>query len=757
MTNPGDRSDPSHLPGNSSGQAPVTSDSSGQMPVPSDSSKHVPVPGQVSLPTDSPGQSVVPYDWQLKRSKADKSLGLPILDSDRKGNLPGFLRYEKKNGVEYARWTKSFYVKDGVTHHNEEYLGKVLNKEAGLFNSRERGQFVFTLSEGYKEPNPSILPTEVFIPKAKELSFGDAWLFNDKIKKLGLDPILDTLIPGEGDTIKALVAFRLLSHDPYEYASYWHKNSYVKLIYPDSNLESSNISRICTRLGEESVYLNFFEKYLHNITENQNIDSKISLPILLDSTKVANAIQSHYTKNTKYSGDSEKALRLIYVVDRRTNLPIFFRTVPGNIIDQTTLRTTINKLDAYNIKVSLIVIDAGYSSQKNLNALCKVGIPFITRMSRSMKKYSELIHQYGGKIYTGENEFYHNGKTKFGIKVPIFLGENEIYAYLIYDPLEGIEKIQRIGKKFRNDIDKIKHINKAIKYAGMFVLLSKQDLTLEETMRLYSCRDKIEKVFSFLKNRADATPVGAHCEKTLRARMLISFIGSIAYSSIHNSMINSKHTASSALAELKYAKINVYPDRTMLEELTRTQKELFQELNIDCPYPEEKGCLIDSNLELAKAYGQPRKPGRPKGSRNKSNMIMQTHPLSEPTNENTRKRGRPPGSKNKARLRKQGSAAGENGEVFKRGRGRPKGSRNKEKPREVDVKRGRGRPKGSRNKEKPREVDIKRGRGRPKGSRNREKPRSQVQTTSAVENGLPVKRIRGRPKKSRNVENPHGQ
>lgn len=85
-----------------------------------------------------------------------------------------------------------------------------------------------------------------------------------------------------------------------------------------------------------------------------------------------------------------------------------------------------------------------------------------------------------------------------------------------------------------------------------------------------------------------------------------------------------------------------------------------------------------------------------------------------------RKPGRPKGSRNKP---KDPNAPPK----IKRGPGRPKGSRNKPKDGaeapEVVVKRGRGRPKGSRNKPKDPNAPpkIKRGRGRPKGSTN--KPR----------------------------------
>ena len=93
-----------------------------------------------------------------------------------------------------------------------------------------------------------------------------------------------------------------------------------------------------------------------------------------------------------------------------------------------------------------------------------------------------------------------------------------------------------------------------------------------------------------------------------------------------------------------------------------------------------------------------RKPGRPKGSKNKPKATA-----------TKRKPGRPKGSKNKPKA----TAA-------KRKPGRPKGSKNK--PRAAATKRKPGRPKGSKNKSGA--TGAKRRPGRPKGSKNKPKTTS---------------------------------
>ncbi|MDR0723786.1 MAG: hypothetical protein LBF23_01190, partial [Endomicrobium sp.] len=47
--------------------------------------------------------------------------------------LSGYIHYETKGENVYARHCKSTYIKNGKTYHIEDYLGKVLDKDIGLF------------------------------------------------------------------------------------------------------------------------------------------------------------------------------------------------------------------------------------------------------------------------------------------------------------------------------------------------------------------------------------------------------------------------------------------------------------------------------------------------------------------------------------------------------------------------------------------------------------------------------------------------
>ena len=62
-------------------------------------------------------------------------------------------------------------------------------------------------------------------------------------------------------------------------------------------------------------------------------------------------------------------------------MPVYFRYVAGNIIDVSTLITTVSELQQYGISVSQAILDAGYFSEKNALELLDNEIPFLTRLA----------------------------------------------------------------------------------------------------------------------------------------------------------------------------------------------------------------------------------------------------------------------------------------------------------------------------------------------------------------------------------------
>ena len=67
-----------------------------------------------------------------------------------------FIAYQKQRGIEYARLMESVRVDGCVKKKSGPNLGRVLDKERGIYQSKERGIFTFDLATNtYGKPPQS--------------------------------------------------------------------------------------------------------------------------------------------------------------------------------------------------------------------------------------------------------------------------------------------------------------------------------------------------------------------------------------------------------------------------------------------------------------------------------------------------------------------------------------------------------------------------------------------------------------------------
>ncbi|MDR1111653.1 MAG: transposase [Deltaproteobacteria bacterium] len=612
--------------------------------------------------------------------------------------LPGYIYFESKESGTYGKYAKTTFVKEGKVYHETVHLGRVIDKDLGLFRSRSRGYFTFNLQEGYGQPPENLNLQRYDCPSVRSLDFGDAWMVDQVFKKTGLESILNNLVPGSEDTLKALISFRLLEQDAFCYAEDWYKNSYARLIYPNANLASPRISEFLSIIGLDKHNDNFFRSYLKLISKNENISDQISIPILLDNTGLPNDIKTYLTAINKHNSVVSNEIRLIYVIDQRTKLPIFYRFIAGNIIDNSSLINTINILLTYNIKIELVVMDAGYSALKNLIELSSTNISFLTRMPQNWKEFKKLINEHGNDLLSGENTIIYGERPLFCKKIKINLFNSDIYAYVIHDINRAADDTVRLIKNsnnnngasddksngsggsdnqdnsIENEIFKDK-----LNFAGKFILLASNNYPEKEVLPLYYTRQGIEDVFSISKTYASLLPLRSHSIETIKGTLLINFISTIVYSTISHGLSDTSLSAKTAIVKMHHLKINVFESEQILEKLSKDHKIIINDLHLESPYDAEKGLKLKKESLLSSLKSVKRKRGRPKGSKKYDNHDLPSSPSNVhcPTPDEKPTRGRPKGSRNK--VKSDPAASTKTNPDERRARGRPRGSRNKVK------------------------------------------------------------------------------
>ena len=99
-----------------------------------------------------------------------------------------YIAYDIKNGIEYAKICTGKRI-DGKVKTSQKSLGRVIDKEKGIYHNRKRGFFSYDVStDTYADiDNPDLPPIKRKNSKEKLiLDFGDAWFIDWFIKDIGL-------------------------------------------------------------------------------------------------------------------------------------------------------------------------------------------------------------------------------------------------------------------------------------------------------------------------------------------------------------------------------------------------------------------------------------------------------------------------------------------------------------------------------------------------------------------------------------------
>jgi hypothetical protein len=234
-----------------------------------------------------------------------------------------YIAYDVKHGIEYAKICIS---KRSGKKTSKDYvnLGRVLDKEKGIYQSRERGVFTYRVSDNtYGKPDASFVSAPSGQPRKEKLilDFGDAFFLESFIARSGLNAAIDAIDYGNPDTLHAMVCFYILCSAANCHAFDWWEGSYARLLFPKANLTSQRISDFLATVGGEIPLRGFFREYIAYVAG----ECSNSGNIVIDSTGLPNSIHFPLTAVSNHNGEISNEVRLIYVVQQETGLPIYFR------------------------------------------------------------------------------------------------------------------------------------------------------------------------------------------------------------------------------------------------------------------------------------------------------------------------------------------------------------------------------------------------------------------------------------------------
>jgi len=525
---------------------------------------------------------------------------------------------DKRSGITYAYKSVSYWDKEKQQSRSKRTLiGRVDDKTGEIVPTDGRGRKnLETAVPAKRGPVPSEIVARSF--------YGATYLLDAIGEKLGITQDLKACFPETYRQILSTAYYLVLEdHSPLYRFEKWgslHKHPYGK------NLTSQRSSDLFASITEEDKQ-QFFKLQGKRRSEKEYW----AYDITSISSYSETLRQVQYGKNKE--DDRLPQLNLALVFGETSNLPFYYRKLAGNIPDSKTLEQLMADLDTLGFNKVKLVIDRGFYSEYNINALYKDHVKFIIagKVSlnfmksnlkdiydnfRSFEHYNETYELYCRTVETKWQYTQYKPYKKETLKEP-----RRIYIHYYYNIDKAAEeekafdrKLMTLRRELESDKRILEHearykkyfdvkttpkrgtkvtvreeaVLQAKKYFGFFALLTNETMDAVTALETYRNKDLVEKAFGNLKERLNLRRALVSSEQSLDGKLFIEFVALIYLSYIKKQMqvsdLFKKYTIQSVLDKLDIIECFEVPGQLLrVGEVLEKQKDIYQALGVSPP------------------------------------------------------------------------------------------------------------------------------------------------------------------------------
>jgi transposase len=521
----------------------------------------------------------------------------------------------KKNGITYVYESEGYWDKEKQQARNRRQCIGKLDPETGEFVPSKRLKQVDPVKN---QPGP--VPST----SSKRRFYGTTYLFDAIGEKLGITEDLKCCFPDTYKQVLSLAYYLVLEdRNPMSRFSKWERTH----VHPyDKDIPSQRSSELLASIDEHSKQQFFL------LQGKRRLETEF---LAYDTTSI-----SSYSKTLKqvrygYNKDHDPLaqINLALLFGEHSRLPVYYRKLPGNISDVKTIQNLLADLDFLELDKVKLVMDRGFYSEDNINALYQKHFKFLIAARTSIKlvknkldevrttmasrpnysskyglyyeshtvdwNYSETKKRSGQKITSKKRMYlhlYYNDQRATDDKIAF----NKLLDLLEDELLSGKRKPEheKLYKKYYevNEtpvrgitlVPKQDAIDAARQNYGYFSLISNGVKDPLEALDIYRSKDVVEKAFDNLKERLNMRRTSVSSEECLEGKLFVQFVALIYLSYIHKAMSDNnlfkQYTMQEFLDELDVIERYEQPGRKpRIGEMTKKQMGLYEYLGVEVP------------------------------------------------------------------------------------------------------------------------------------------------------------------------------
>ena len=527
-------------------------------------------------------------------------------------------QYDKRSGNTYVYESASYWDKEKKQPRSRRKLIGRLDPETGnVVPTDGRGK-----RRAQMHPDNPAKRGPVPVVRTERLFFGATYLFDQIGAVTGITADLKACFPRTYKQILSVAYYLILEdQNPLFRFKKWaalHRHPYGK------DIPSQRSTELFQSITEEAK-MQFFRLQGKRRAEKEYW--------AYDSTSISS--YSDILKQVRYgkNKDGEKLpqINLALIFGEESGLPFYYRKLAGNIPDVKTIRELLRELDVLGYEKVKLVIDRGYYSADNINAMYKEHLKFLCGTSTALKFAKDYIREIGTdkdryEAYNSDLELYVFSKTiawdyeqERPYKGDVIREERRMYLHLYFNPdkfaddgkalnrkLDGLKEELLSGKRIpEHEKDYRKYfeiretpkrgislsykqeaINAARERYGFFVLISNEVKDPVTALSLYRMRDVIEKAFWNIKERLNLRRTLTSSESSLEGKLFVEFVALIYLSYIKKKMddagLFSRYTMHELLDELDVIECFQEPGKAPIHgEVLKKQEQIYRDLGVE--------------------------------------------------------------------------------------------------------------------------------------------------------------------------------
>ena len=477
----------------------------------------------------------------------------------------------------------------GEKHHSKqvtrEKLGRPLaladDRRSGIFRSLEGGIVAYDADKDEKEVLEMDDPRLDGLIEAVSLDvhtvFGDGYLFLNYLKNMGLTTILREVFPSESDFQRCVAHLfhTQMRNCARDRCDHFVSKSFVGYTVRDVlNSGLAVDTRFFDIMGDDSTRMAFFKAF---VEMRRATNPRFGRCCYVDSTPLPNDIDDNPFNAFSSHGDSGIQCRLVLVADIESGEPVWFKIIPGNVLDVNTLKAVTDDVKlSLDVEICEYVLDAGYANEQliveyslgdaektlvrtaaNGKRVESVVIPedpmlagsehpaktIVVKMpKRKGYGHMEMFDSVKGLLNNGKYDFVRGNHSYFGIRREVCLFGRRIYAYTYVDHQNALAGYSDYMRDHAAEFGDLKDKEKTWrKYSsGFFVLLSNIRESPKEMLDRYFGRCFIETIFKTAKEYLQMLPLKKWNAQRVCGKMLSDMISTIVYLSLRRDLLSTE-------------------------------------------------------------------------------------------------------------------------------------------------------------------------------------------------------------------------